>query len=67
ISHVIPLTFENESLQALKIAKILCDDITTEKFFAVLFPKASELIMAFDEHGLVNKMKFGVIYQKPGQ
>ncbi|XP_054709385.1 rap1 GTPase-activating protein 1-like [Uloborus diversus] len=47
--------------------KILCDDITTDKFFAVFFPKASDLIMAFDEHVLVNKLKFGVIYQKAGQ
>ncbi|GFT00939.1 rap1 GTPase-activating protein 1 [Nephila pilipes] len=67
VSDVIPLAFENEPLQALRIAKTLCDDITTDKFFAVLFPKAPELIMAFDEHVLVNKMKFGIIYQKRGQ
>ncbi|GBM21784.1 Rap1 GTPase-activating protein 1 [Araneus ventricosus] len=67
VSDVIPLVYENEPLQALRIAKTMCDDITTDKFFAVLFPKAPELIMAFDEHVLVNKMKFGIIYQKRGQ
>ncbi|GIY78704.1 rap1 GTPase-activating protein 1 [Caerostris extrusa] len=67
VSDVIPLVFENEPLQALRLAKSLCDDITTDKFFAVLFPKAPDLIMAFDEHVLVNKMKFGIIYQKRGQ
>ncbi|KAF8790816.1 Rap1 GTPase-activating protein 1 like protein [Argiope bruennichi] len=67
VRDIIPLAYENEPLQALRIAKTMCDDITTDKFFAVLFPKAPELIMAFDEHVLVNKMKFGIIYQKRGQ
>ncbi|KAM6286027.1 rap1 GTPase-activating protein 1-like isoform 4-T4 [Spheniscus humboldti] len=34
---------------------------------AVQMAKASQLIVAFDEHVISNNFKFGVIYQKPGQ
>lgn len=32
-----------------------------------IFPKASRLIVTFDEHVISNNFKFGVIYQKFGQ
>ena len=32
----------------------------------VLCPKASELLVSYDEHVLVNNFKFGVIYQRVG-
>ncbi|XP_074965248.1 rap1 GTPase-activating protein 1-like isoform X22 [Phalacrocorax aristotelis] len=34
---------------------------------AVQMAKASQLIVAFDEHVISSNFKFGVIYQKPGQ
>ncbi|XP_067864432.1 rap1 GTPase-activating protein 2-like isoform X2 [Heptranchias perlo] len=46
------------------IAKLLCDDLTCVKFFPVLYPKASQLIVTYDEHEINNNFKFGVIYQK---
>ncbi|XP_072325830.1 rap1 GTPase-activating protein 2-like isoform X2 [Scyliorhinus torazame] len=46
------------------IAKLLCDDLTCVKFSPVLYPKASQLIVAYDEHEINNNFKFGVIYQK---
>uniref|UniRef100_A0A8C3LSI2 Rap-GAP domain-containing protein n=1 Tax=Chrysolophus pictus TaxID=9089 RepID=A0A8C3LSI2_CHRPC len=49
------------------MAKLLCEDVNVERFFPVLYPKASQLIVAFDEHVISNNFKFGVIYQKPGQ
>ncbi len=43
-------------------ARIDCDCL-----YPVISPKASELIMKFDEHCISNTFKFGVIYQKFGQ
>ncbi|XP_051966528.1 rap1 GTPase-activating protein 2-like isoform X1 [Xyrauchen texanus] len=50
-----------------QIAKLLCDDVTGLKFNPALYPKASQLIVCFDEHEVNNTFKFGVIYQKFGQ
>ncbi|XP_068173445.1 rap1 GTPase-activating protein 2-like isoform X2 [Antennarius striatus] len=50
-----------------QIAKLLCDDATGLKFSPVLYPRGSQLIVAYDEHELNNTFKFGVIYQKFGQ
>ncbi|XP_072909407.1 rap1 GTPase-activating protein 2-like isoform X3 [Hemitrygon akajei] len=49
------------------LAKLLCDDVTCTKFSPVLYPKASQLIVAYDEHEINDKFKFGVIYQKARQ
>uniref|UniRef100_A0A672GQM8 RAP1 GTPase activating protein n=1 Tax=Salarias fasciatus TaxID=181472 RepID=A0A672GQM8_SALFA len=37
------------------------------KFYPVLYPKASRLIVTFDEHVISNNFKFGVIYQRFAQ
>nr|XP_015223194.1 PREDICTED: rap1 GTPase-activating protein 2 isoform X5 [Lepisosteus oculatus] len=50
-----------------QIAKLLCDDVTGLKFNPVLYPRASQLIVTYDEHEVNNTFKFGVIYQKFGQ
>ncbi|KAK2148696.1 hypothetical protein LSH36_487g05001 [Paralvinella palmiformis] len=50
-----------------KLARILCDDITTDRFQPVLYPKGSEMVVSYDEHVVTNTFKFGVIYQKFGQ
>ncbi|XP_039613083.1 rap1 GTPase-activating protein 2-like isoform X5 [Polypterus senegalus] len=50
-----------------QIAKVLCDDVTGVKFNPVLYPRASQKILAYDEHELNDTFKFGVIYQKFGQ
>ncbi|KAI0236395.1 Rap1 GTPase-activating protein 1 [Lamellibrachia satsuma] len=50
-----------------KIAKVLCEDVSAERFHPVLFPKGSELLLNFDEHVISNTFKFGVIYQTFGQ
>ncbi|XP_010892082.1 rap1 GTPase-activating protein 2a isoform X4 [Esox lucius] len=50
-----------------QIAKLLCDDVTGLKFNPVLYPRASQLIVGYDEHEVNNTFKFGVIYQKFGQ
>ncbi|XP_034023834.1 rap1 GTPase-activating protein 2a isoform X2 [Thalassophryne amazonica] len=47
-----------------QIAKLLCDDATGLKFSPALYPRGSQLIVAYDEHEVNNTFKFGVIYQK---
>ncbi|NWQ84205.1 RPGP2 protein, partial [Columbina picui] len=41
-----------------------CDDASGLKFNPVLYPKASQMIVSYDEHEVNNTFKFGVIYQK---
>ena len=43
-------------------ARIDCDCL-----YPVICPKASELLLKFDEHCIMDKFKFGVLYQKFGQ
>uniref|UniRef100_A0A8C3A6G8 RAP1 GTPase activating protein 2a n=1 Tax=Cyclopterus lumpus TaxID=8103 RepID=A0A8C3A6G8_CYCLU len=50
-----------------QIAKLLCDDATGLKFNPGLYPRGSQLMVAYDEHEVNNTFKFGVIYQKFGQ
>ncbi|NP_001375210.1 rap1 GTPase-activating protein 1 isoform 33 [Homo sapiens] len=49
------------------MAKLVCEDVNVDRFYPVLYPKASRLIVTFDEHVISNNFKFGVIYQKLGQ
>ncbi|PIC49641.1 hypothetical protein B9Z55_008182 [Caenorhabditis nigoni] len=52
---------------AARMAKVLCEEITTEQFSPIAFPGGQELVMNYDEHILTNTYKFGVVYQKGGQ
>lgn len=52
---------------AARLVKYIRDKINNVVLQPVFFPKASELLMAFDEQVLVHEYKFGVIYQRPGQ
>uniref|UniRef100_A0A8D0X9S6 RAP1 GTPase activating protein n=1 Tax=Sus scrofa TaxID=9823 RepID=A0A8D0X9S6_PIG len=49
------------------LGKLVCEDVNVDRFYPVLYPKASRLIVTFDEHVISNNFKFGVIYQKLGQ
>uniref|UniRef100_A0A8C5D7V4 Rap-GAP domain-containing protein n=1 Tax=Gouania willdenowi TaxID=441366 RepID=A0A8C5D7V4_GOUWI len=49
------------------ILKLVCEEVNVDRFFPVLYPKASRLIVTFDEHVISNNFKFGVIYHKFGQ
>ncbi|XP_042069903.1 rap1 GTPase-activating protein 2 isoform X2 [Haplochromis burtoni] len=50
-----------------ELAKLLCDEAAGIRFSPVLYPKASQLIVNYDEHEVNNTYKFGVIYQRFGQ
>ncbi|XP_034066866.1 rap1 GTPase-activating protein 1 isoform X12 [Gymnodraco acuticeps] len=64
---VIPISCLTEFPNVVQMAKLVCEDVNVDRFFPVLYPKASRLIVTFDEHVLSNNFKFGVIYQKFGQ
>uniref|UniRef100_A0AAY4DBY8 Rap-GAP domain-containing protein n=1 Tax=Denticeps clupeoides TaxID=299321 RepID=A0AAY4DBY8_9TELE len=51
----------------LSIFQLVCEEVNVDRFYPVLYPKASRLIVTFDEHVISNNFKFGVIYQKFGQ
>ncbi|XP_067348346.1 rap1 GTPase-activating protein 2-like isoform X2 [Channa argus] len=50
-----------------ELAKLLCDEAAGLRFSPVVYPKASQLIVNYDEHEVNNTFKFGVIYQRFGQ
>ncbi|XP_035753137.1 rap1 GTPase-activating protein 2, partial [Egretta garzetta] len=60
----IPLTEFSKIPSIPQIAKFFCDDASGLKFNPVLYPKASQMIVSYDEHEVNNTFKFGVIYQK---
>uniref|UniRef100_UPI00358E6DA7 rap1 GTPase-activating protein 1 isoform X11 n=1 Tax=Myxine glutinosa TaxID=7769 RepID=UPI00358E6DA7 len=64
---VIPISCLNEFPTISQMSKLVCEDIAVDKFFPILYPKASKLIVNYDEHVLSNTFKFGVIYQQFGQ
>ncbi|XP_031700455.1 rap1 GTPase-activating protein 1-like isoform X3 [Anarrhichthys ocellatus] len=64
---VIPISCLTEFPNVVQMAKLVCEEVNVDRFFPVLYPKASRLIVTFDEHVINNNFKFGVIYQKYGQ
>ncbi|XP_053338239.1 rap1 GTPase-activating protein 1 isoform X8 [Clarias gariepinus] len=64
---VIPISCLTEFPNVVQMAKLVCEEVNVDRFCPVLYPKASRLIVTFDEHVISNNFKFGVIYQKFGQ
>uniref|UniRef100_A0A8D0GG44 RAP1 GTPase activating protein n=1 Tax=Sphenodon punctatus TaxID=8508 RepID=A0A8D0GG44_SPHPU len=64
---VIPISCLTEFPNVVQMAKLVCEDVNVDRFYPVLYPKASRLIVTFDEHVISNNFKFGIIYQKHGQ
>lgn len=69
IADVLPIENVSENPGPREIIRyLLAEDADNIDHFQVLaHPKASELIVKYDEHNLSNSFKFGVIYQKYGQ
>ncbi|KAJ7996235.1 hypothetical protein DPEC_G00235000 [Dallia pectoralis] len=57
----------NELPSVPQLAKLLCEEAVGVRFNPVLYPKASHLIVNYDEHEVNTTFKFGVIYQRFGQ
>ncbi|XP_077168361.1 rap1 GTPase-activating protein 2 isoform X4 [Paroedura picta] len=60
----IPLAGLSKLPSIPQIAKAFCDDAAGLKFSPVLYPKASQMVVSYDEHEVNNTFKFGVVYQK---
>ncbi|XP_046547125.1 rap1 GTPase-activating protein 1-like isoform X3 [Haliotis rubra] len=65
--HEVVPSSKLENPNPAKLAKCLCEDITTDRFQPVLSLKGSDLVVSYDEHVLTSTFKFGIIYQKFGQ
>ncbi|XP_077447642.1 rap1 GTPase-activating protein 2-like isoform X3 [Stigmatopora argus] len=50
-----------------ELVQLLCEDAADLRFSPVVYPKASQLIVNYDEHELNDTFKFGVIFQGFGQ
>uniref|UniRef100_A0A8C1A892 RAP1 GTPase activating protein b n=1 Tax=Cyprinus carpio carpio TaxID=630221 RepID=A0A8C1A892_CYPCA len=64
---VIPISCLTEFPNVVQMAKLVSEEVNVDRFYPVLYPKASRLIVTFDEHVISNNFKFGVIYQKFAQ
>ncbi|KAM6980868.1 rap1 GTPase-activating protein 1 [Aplochiton taeniatus] len=64
---VIPISCLTEFPNVVQMAKLVCEEVNVDRFYPVLYPKASWLIVTFDEHVISNNFKYGVVYQKFGQ
>ncbi|XP_057193204.1 rap1 GTPase-activating protein 1 isoform X2 [Triplophysa rosa] len=64
---VIPISCLTEFPNVIQMAKLICEEVNVDRFYPVLYPKASRLIVTFDEHVISNNFKFGVVYQKFAQ
>uniref|UniRef100_A0AC35U6G6 Rap-GAP domain-containing protein n=1 Tax=Rhabditophanes sp. KR3021 TaxID=114890 RepID=A0AC35U6G6_9BILA len=67
IHEIVPGSALEDHPTASRMARLLCDEVTTDRFSPIAFPGGSELILNYDEHVITHNYKFGVIYQKFGQ
>ncbi|XP_037543141.1 rap1 GTPase-activating protein 2 [Nematolebias whitei] len=67
VYHRLPLLELPDMPSVPQLAKLLWEEVGSPRFTPVLYPKASHLIVTYDEHELNNTFKFGVVYQKLGQ
>ncbi|XP_037075467.1 LOW QUALITY PROTEIN: rap1 GTPase-activating protein 1-like [Pollicipes pollicipes] len=65
--ELVPTSCLGHAPTPASMAKLLNDDLSLERLEPVLAPGAADLLLAYDEHVLVNHFKFGVIYQRQGQ
>lgn len=67
IHRLLPYKDVKVTPSPIQLARYLCPDLTLDKFEPILSPRASELMVSYDEHVVVNNYKFGLIYQRYGQ
>ncbi|EJD74531.1 Rapgap1 [Loa loa] len=67
VHEIVPASALADRPTASRMARLLCDEVTTDRFSPVAFPGGTEMILKYDEHVLTNTYKFGVIYQRFGQ
>ena len=62
--QLVPDSVLEDGLSPVRAAQLLAPELTLDKLSPVLCPRASELIVGYDEHVLDNCFKFGLVYQK---
>ncbi|XP_055358160.1 rap1 GTPase-activating protein 2-like isoform X3 [Betta splendens] len=67
VYHRLQVTELLDIPSAPELAKLLSGEAASLRFSPVVYPKASQLILNYDEHQVNNTFKFGVIYQRFGQ
>lgn len=67
VHRLLPYNDVKETPSPVQIAQFICPDLSIDRFEPILSPRASDLIVSYDEHVVVNNYKFGLIYQKWGQ
>lgn len=67
VHRLLPYNNVKDTPSPVQLARYLCQDLTVERFEPILSPRASDLIVSYDEHVVVNNYKFGIIYQCHGQ
>ncbi|KAI1707194.1 rap/ran-GAP domain-containing protein [Ditylenchus destructor] len=67
VHEMIPASALGDKPSASRMVRLLCDEVSTERFFPIAFPGGSEMILQYDEHVITDTYKFGVVYQKFGQ
>lgn len=59
VHEIVPPSALGDRPSASRMARLLCDEVSTDRFSPVAFPGGSELILQYDEHVLTNTYKFG--------
>ena len=67
LHRLLPYNDVRETPSPVQLARFLCPDLSVDKFEPIMSPRASDLIVNYDEHVVVNNYKFGLIYQRFGQ
>ena len=62
--RLLPYSDVKDTPSPVQLARFLWPQLTVEKFEPIMSPRASELIVNYDEHVVVNNYKFGLIYQR---
>jgi len=67
VHRLLPYSDVRETPSPVQLSKFLCPDLTIDKYEPILSPRASQMVVNYDEHVVVNNYKFGCIYQRFGQ
>lgn len=67
VHKLIPDSALADGLSPIKVAQLAVPELSIDKLHPILCPRASELIVSYDEHVLDNCFKFGLIYQMRDQ
>lgn len=62
VHEIVPASALADHPSASRMVKLLCDEVSTDRFFPIAFPGGSELILQYDEHIITDTYKFGILF-----